>query len=77
MYVSNQKALEYFEKRMNLRSAEQGANLILMLPYYKHSALHDSRIIDGLRVVSDIKLQPRQTKKRAIAAQNEIKANTL
>ena len=56
MYVSNQKALEYFEKRMNLRSAEQGANLILMLPYYKHSALHDSRIIDGLRVVSDIQL---------------------
>ncbi len=56
MYVSNEKALEYFEKRMNLKRAEQGANLILMLPYYKHSALHDSRIIDSLSVVSDIQL---------------------
>jgi len=56
MYVSNEKALEYFKKRMNLRSAEQGANLILMLPYYKHSVFYDSRIIEGLRVVSDVQL---------------------
>lgn len=56
MYVSNEKALEYFEKRLNLRSAEQGANLILMLPYYKHSVFYDSRIIEELRVVSDIQL---------------------
>lgn len=56
MYVGDKKALKYFEKRMNLKSAEQGANLILMLPYYKHSVLYDSRIIDSLRVVSDIQL---------------------
>lgn len=56
MYVSNKKALEYFVKRMNLKSAEQGANLILMLPYYKHSVFYDSQIIDSLRVVSDIQL---------------------
>jgi DNA-binding Lrp family transcriptional regulator len=56
MYVGNEKALEYFRKQMNLENAEQGANLVLMLPYYKHSVFHDSRIIDGLRVVSDIQL---------------------
>jgi DNA-binding Lrp family transcriptional regulator len=56
MYVSNEKALEYFKKRMNLRSAEQGANVILMLPYYKYSVFYDSRIIEGLRVVSDVQL---------------------
>lgn len=56
MYVGNEKALEYFKKGMNLRSAEQGANLILMLPYYRHSVFYDSRIIEGLRVVSDIQL---------------------
>lgn len=56
MYVGNEKALEYLKKRLKLRSAEQGANLILMLPHYKHSVFHDSRIIDGLRVVSDIQL---------------------
>ena len=32
MYVGNEKALEYFQKQMNLENAEQGANLILMLP---------------------------------------------
>jgi len=37
-------------------SAEQGANLILMLPYYKNSVFYDSRIKEGLRVVSDIQL---------------------
>lgn len=56
MYVGDKKALEYFTKRMNLKSAEQGANLILMLPYYKHSVFYDSQIIDSLRVVSDIQL---------------------
>ncbi|MEX1349882.1 MAG: type IV toxin-antitoxin system AbiEi family antitoxin [Desulfobacterales bacterium] len=56
IYVSNEKAMEYFKKRMNLRSAEQGANLILMLPYYKHSVFYDSRIIEGLHVVSDVQL---------------------
>ena len=56
IYVSNRKVIEHFEKRMNLKSAEQGANLILMIPYYKHSVLFDSRIIDGLRVVSDVQL---------------------
>ncbi len=56
LYVGNEKALEYLKKRLKLRSAEQGANLILMLPYYKNSVFYDSRIIEGLRVVSDIQL---------------------
>ena len=56
MYVGNEKALEYLKKRLKLRSAEQGANHILMLPYYKHSVFYDSRIKEGLRVVSDIQL---------------------
>jgi len=56
LYVGNEKALEYLKKRLKLRSAEQGANLILMLPYYKNSVFYDSRIKEGLRVVSDIQL---------------------
>ena len=56
MYVGNEKAREYLKKRLNLQRAEQGANLILMLPYYKHSVFYDSRIKEGLRVVSDIQL---------------------
>ncbi|MBU0986925.1 MAG: helix-turn-helix domain-containing protein [Proteobacteria bacterium] len=56
IYVGNKKSLAYFEKQLNLREAEQGANLVLMLPYYKHSVFYDSRIVQGLRVVSDIQL---------------------
>lgn len=56
VYVGDQKALAYFEEKLNLSKAEQGANLVLMLPYYKHSVFYDSRIIQRLRVVSDIQL---------------------
>ena len=56
IYVGNKKALAYFEKQFNLSEAEQGANLVLMLPYYKHSVFYDSRIVQKLRVVSDIQL---------------------
>ncbi|MFH1674289.1 MAG: type IV toxin-antitoxin system AbiEi family antitoxin [Pseudomonadota bacterium] len=56
IYVGNQKTLAYFEEQLNLSKAEQGANIVLMLPYYKHSVFYDSRIIQRLRVVSDIQL---------------------
>lgn len=56
IYVGNEKALAYFEKQLKLSEAEQGANLVLMLPYYKHSVYYDSRIVKKLRVVSDIQL---------------------
>ena len=45
-----------FEKELDLKDAAQGANLVLMLPYYKHSVFYDCREIEGLRVVSDIQL---------------------
>lgn len=56
IYVENKRALAYFEKKLNLSETEQGANLVLMFPYYKHSVFYDSRIVNKLRVVSDIQL---------------------
>ena len=56
LYVENRQGIEYFIEKLDLRGAPQGANLVLMLPYYKHSVFYDSREIDGLRVVSDIQL---------------------
>jgi DNA-binding Lrp family transcriptional regulator len=56
IYVGDPKTLAYFEEKLNLSKVEQGANIVLMLPYYKHSVFYDSRIIQGLRVVSDIQL---------------------
>jgi hypothetical protein len=56
LYVENRQGIEYFIEKLDLRGAPQGANLVLMLPYYKHSVFYDPREIDGLRVVSDIQL---------------------
>jgi hypothetical protein len=56
LYVENRQGIEYFIEKLDLRGAPQGANLVLMLPYYKHSVFYDSREIGGLRVVSDIQL---------------------
>jgi len=56
MYVSNSVGVEFFKKKLDLNEADQGANLMLMMPYYKHSVFYDSREIEELRVVSDIQL---------------------
>lgn len=56
MYVGDNKDIEFFKKELDLREADQGANLVLMIPYYRHSVFYDSREIEGLRVVSDIQL---------------------
>lgn len=56
MYVADEKDLSYFEKQLKLDKADQGANFVLMLPYYKYSVFYDSRAVKKLRVVSDIQL---------------------
>jgi DNA-binding Lrp family transcriptional regulator len=56
LYISDCKGIEFFKKELDLKDADQGANLVLMRPYYKHSVFYDSREVEGLRVVSDIQL---------------------
>jgi hypothetical protein len=56
MYVSDGEGIEFFKKELDLKNADQGANLVLMMPYYKHSVFYDSREVENLRVVSDIQL---------------------
>ncbi len=56
VYVRNQKDIEYFKTQLELSTAEQGANLVIMLPYYKNSVFFDSRVVQNLWVVSDIQL---------------------
>jgi len=56
MYVDDGEGIEYFKKELDLKDADQGANLVLMRPYYKHSVLYDSQKVEGLRIVSDIQL---------------------
>jgi DNA-binding Lrp family transcriptional regulator len=56
MYVRDNGGIDFFRKELDLKEADQGANLVLMVPYYKHSVFYDSREIEELRVVSDIQL---------------------
>jgi len=56
MYVRDSGGIDFFIKALDLKGADQGANLVLMIPYYKHSAFYDSREIEDLQVVSDIQL---------------------
>jgi hypothetical protein len=56
MYVGDREGIEFFKKELDLKNADQGANLVLMMPYYKHSVFYDSRHVEDLRVVSDIQL---------------------
>jgi DNA-binding Lrp family transcriptional regulator len=56
LYLKTPNAIGFFQEALDLKAADQGANLVLMLPYYKHSVFYDSREIEELRVVSDIQL---------------------
>jgi hypothetical protein len=56
IYIRSHKDIEFFENQLKLSSADQGANFVIMLPYYKNSIFFDSRIVENLRVVSDIQL---------------------
>lgn len=56
VYVRNQKDIEFFKNQLQLSSADQGSNLLFMLPYYKNSVFFDIRIVKNLWVVSDIQL---------------------
>lgn len=56
LYISDCEGIEFFKKELDLKDADQGANLVLMKPYYKYSVFYDKREVEGLRVVSDIQL---------------------
>ena len=56
LYISDQQSIDFFRNALDLKEADQGANLVLMWPYYKHSVFYDSHEVEGLSVVSDIQL---------------------
>ena len=56
IYVENSQSIEFFQNELELTETDQGSNLVLMLPYYKHSVFYDCREIEGVPVVSDIQL---------------------
>lgn len=56
IYVSDRKSMNFFVDKLNLKPVVQGANLIMLFPYYKYSVFYDKQRINNLWVVSDIQL---------------------
>ena len=56
IYVQDQKDIKWFVEKLKLREAKEGANLIFLLPHYKHSVFYGRQKIKGLWVVSDLQL---------------------
>ena len=56
IYIQNKSGIKWFRDKLKLREAEKGANLIFLLPHYKHSVFYDMKRIRNLWVVSDLQL---------------------
>jgi hypothetical protein len=56
IYVKNKGVIDLFIEKMKLRESGEGANLIFLLPYYKHSVFYDKQRIRNIWVVSDLQL---------------------
>lgn len=56
IYISDERSTGFFQNHLNLKKVDQGANVIFVFPYYKHSVFYDLQKIKKLWVVSDLQL---------------------
>jgi DNA-binding transcriptional regulator YhcF (GntR family) len=56
IYAENNEVINWFVKKMKLKEAGEGANVMFLLPYYKHSVFYGKQRIRGIWVVSDLQL---------------------
>jgi len=56
IYIQNKGSIDWFVEKLKLREAGEGANLVFLLPYYKHSVFYGRQSIRNLWVVSDLQL---------------------
>jgi len=56
IYVHDRDNINHLVERLKLRDAQDGANLVFLLPYYKHSAFYGKRSIRNVWVVSNLQL---------------------
>lgn len=56
IYVSSAEGADFFKDKLELRNVSQGANVILLYPYYKQSVFWGAQKMGGLRVVSSLQL---------------------
>ena len=56
IYIQNKANINRFVEKLKLREAREGANLIFLVPYYKHSVFYGKQRIRKVSVVSDLQL---------------------
>jgi hypothetical protein len=56
IYIQDKGSINWFVEKLKLKEAHEGANLIFLLPYYKHSVFYGRQRIKNLWVVSDLQL---------------------
>jgi hypothetical protein len=56
IYIQDTNQINWFAEKLKLRKVEKGANLIFLVPYYKHSVFYGEQAIRDLWVVSDLQL---------------------
>jgi hypothetical protein len=56
VYVRDSSQADGIASQLGARSADRGANLVVMAPYYRVSAFFGQRTLKGLAVVSDLQL---------------------
>jgi len=56
IYIQNKGSINRLVEKLKLRETGEGANLIFLLPCYKHSIFYDKQRIRNMWVVSDLQL---------------------
>ena len=56
IYIQDKGSINRIVEKLKLREAGEGANLIFLLPYYKHSVFYGKQRIRTLWVVSALQL---------------------
>lgn len=56
VFIQDHDDMEFFIKNLDLREAKSGANVIIAIPFYKHSAFYQKQKAKGLWVASGIQL---------------------
>jgi len=56
IYVKDHDDIEFFKESLNLMEAEQEANVILAIPFYKNSSFYQKQKAKDLWVASDLQL---------------------
>jgi hypothetical protein len=56
IFIQDRDGINWFVEKLKLRESKEGANIIFLLPYYKHSVFYDKQRPRDLWVVSDLQL---------------------